>query len=146
MGFNVEYMVVKHVGIMFNPFFYKPDDDRDNYTVRETALAFELGFHLYAGKRGANGYYFGPSLIVSHHKETERYYIGNSQSISDHRSVQSFGYAIDAGYQSVSSSGFTVGAGFGYMVVGRTSPFTFRIMEHLQTAGPRFLFTVGYSL
>jgi len=145
VGFNVEYMVIKHVGIMFNPFFYKPDAPEDTTKARETALAFELGLHLYAGKRGANGFYFGPSLIVSHHKEIERYYIDNSQSISEHRNVDSIGFAFDLGHQSLSTSGFTVGAGLGYMYLGETTPFTYRFMGHTRIPSTRFLFTVGYS-
>lgn len=127
-GANVEYLVARHHAIVVNPFV-----GAGSFTT----LGAEAGYRFYLGTRGAHGLFAGPSLVFAH-------------AMFPAGSLQTFGGAVDVGYQHVFDNGFTIGGGAGLMVLSESVWAT--VGESLvdltgtfDQVVPRLLFTVGYS-
>ena len=145
IGVNVEYLPIKHHAIVLNPYFQSLSAGSDD-TIKTSYTNFgaELGYHLYTGERGANGFFVGPSLLYTRANSTTT--APNTPSASSGTDI--YGVALDLGGQHITKGGFTIGGGVGVMYLtssstasaGQTSS-TFKFSGVL----PRLLLTVGYS-
>ena len=133
---NVEYMLVKHHGLILVPSFEGSSTDDSSSTY----FGAEAGYHFYSGQRGANGFFIGPSLV---------YMYENSTLTQSRTTTQLFALALDIGGQHVARNGFTIGSGMGFMYFlsgseKRTAKGSEPKVKRTGTL-PRILFTIGYS-
>jgi hypothetical protein len=145
IGANVEYLPVAHHAIVANPFFQSISVSSTDEKTQYSNFGAEIGYHYYTGKRGASGFFVGPSLLVMTARSSVTPSGTGASRVTD--SFFSYGAALDVGGQHVFDSGFTIGGGAGLMYLVASN-------ENSQTSGtvkfsgvlPRFLFTVGWSL
>ena len=134
---EVQLMVALHHAIVLNPFVRVVDDFVLLTTSgrRELGYGAEIGYRYFSGRRGANGLFIGPSVVVAHDHVAAGI---DSHSHAVGTEDPSFlGAIIDVGAQGILESGFTIGGGAGggaLLRFGGNVAFT-----------PRLLFTLGYS-
>lgn len=109
---NAEVMLARHHGLSFSGFVQLYD--RDFFLVKQASTAFggEAGYHYYTGTRGADGFWFGPSVLFG--RENVR---REDFELIESSGVVALGGAFDLGGQLVHRGGFTIGcgAGLGYL-------------------------------
>jgi len=122
MSVNIEYLPTVHHAIVINPSVWA-------IPSALTFVGLEISYHYYAGTRGAEGFYCGPSIGAF------------SGGCIDCEKETVYGVAFDAGFQHMFRDGLTIGAGFGLAAawIGSES-------EDVVFPLPRVLFTLGYSL
>jgi hypothetical protein len=75
-GFNFEYEPVPHHALIITPHYdylsgdVGTDGCSGNCSLMLNGGGVELAYRFYSGERGFNGFFVGPSLIVSRHKLT----------------------------------------------------------------------------
>jgi len=113
-GFNFEYQPVLHHGLIVTPHYdYLSGSPGGDYGYATTdtlnGVGAELGYRFYSGKRGFDGFFAGPSLLLARHKLTTT----NTLSIPPESIVfNSVGGAFDVGWQRQWSH-FIAGGGLG---------------------------------
>ena len=118
---NFEYLPVPHHAIVINPSIWGVPG-----VFGMTGI--EVGYHYYSGSKGANGFFFGPSLLA---------YRFDVLTIGGLASANIYGIAIDVGGQHIFGGGFTLGAGMGMA--------RWWGADGGSETWPRILFTLGYS-
>jgi hypothetical protein len=146
-GFNAEWLPARHHAIILSPSYQLGTVRTPELDSRHRIMAVEAGYHYYLGTRGADGVYFGPSLVAAR----ERLDIeATSMELPTYETVRwALGGAMDVGGQVVTSSGFTAGAGVGLMYLFGLggSPEIPAATQGLRrdVIAPRLLCTAGYS-
>lgn len=152
---NVEWMPAMHHALVLNPHY-------DSVTAGVTATdgtsvvsydehfsggGAELGYRFYTGRKGPNGFFVGPSLLLAAYSASNSEITGSKAT-----NFSRVGFAIDIGGQAVLDSGFVVGGGFGLQRtwVNGVDDYSgdLPLSAELLVGGgvrPRFLFTVGYA-
>jgi hypothetical protein len=110
IGLNVEWLPTTHHAIAFNPSFQFGDNSVEQ-VARHRVFSGELGYHYYLGSKGADGIWFGPS-VLAHREEAEG---AASAPLNRSGTVHALGGAFDVGGQVIVDGGFTIGAGVGLM-------------------------------
>jgi hypothetical protein len=144
-GANVEWLPARHHALVLSPSFQLGTLETPVLDTRHRILTVEAGYHYYSGRRGADGFYFGPSFVLS--RESVEVEASTLDDLSIVSTRLALGGAFDVGGQFVASKGFTVGGGAGLMYLfGLGGPGT-RVADgvHRDTVLPRLLFTIGYS-
>jgi hypothetical protein len=152
---NVEWMPAQHHALVANPHFDSVSADVTIYSGTEVVEVedhfsgggVELGYRFYTGRRGPNGFFVGPSLLLAAYSASHSDITG-----SDAKTFTRVGFAIDVGGQAVLSSGFVIGGGFGMQRTWVDGEDDYRgdlplSAEVLVGGGirPRFLFAMGYA-
>jgi hypothetical protein len=109
-----------------------------------STLGGELGYRLYTGRRGADGFFVGGSYVTM----TLAYpRLARNLASLDLVRFNASGAALDIGVQKVTDVGFTVGGGIGVMYVAYELPNdNHRIPLTLEPhVLPRLLLTAGWS-
>ncbi|HKO50379.1 MAG TPA: hypothetical protein VJV79_21800 [Polyangiaceae bacterium] len=145
-----EYMPAMHHAITLNPFYnHTPVKVTDVSTGAEydagslNGFGAELGYKFYTGKKGANGFFVGPSILFGSYS--------NSMTGRPDTSFTSVGGALDIGGQAIIGGGFVIGGGFGlqWTKTSEEIPTEQLNLTSAAIAGggtrPRFLFTIGYA-
>jgi hypothetical protein len=143
---QVEWLPLTHHAVVLNPHV-----DHTSYSISAggasidqslTGFGGELGYRFYTGSRGANGFYVGPSFLITS-------YTASSGPAST--SFSNIGAALDVGGQFILGPGIVIGGGFGLQY---TSVSTGADTNGLPLAAavmggggvrPRFLLSVGYA-
>ncbi len=136
---------------MVNPFYMSYSVDLLGIKTSYSSVGGELGYHYYTGERGANGFFIGPQLMFISSKASTSC-SGNAfgstscSGLDSNSSYTTYGVAVDAGWQHVSNSGFTIGVGGGLMAL--TTSGTVENGTYMKLSGtvPRVLFTIGWSI
>ena len=144
---NFEVLPAVHHSIILNPsIMYWPSSGSSQWSL--TVARVELGYRFYSGKKGANGFFIGPSFLFNYSSRTdyEEYYRDGSDSFSvDTESTDAVGVAIDLGGQYVSDNGFTIGGGIGVEYCNAKGFSGHKWSITCLGPWPRFLFMIGYS-
>jgi hypothetical protein len=145
LGANVEFLPAPHHGIMLNPYYSSASLESGPFKTKFESYGAELGYHFYTGKRGANGFFVGPSFVLTRTKM--------SSSCADlgceadpEVDFLSYGVALDLGGQVVFGNGVTLGAGGGLMYLKSSAVADGSTTLRFEGSVPRLLFTVGYSI
>jgi hypothetical protein len=152
-GGNVEIVPFVHHGITITGFYVntfesvyengKPDTRRDQ---RVTSAGGELGYRFYSGERGANGFFIGPSLLIS----PIFYARDSADGRGETAHLHAIGGAVDLGGQLVTKFGLTFGGGVGvqylpYKLPTNHQPEILGKFDINPQVLPRFLLTMGWS-
>jgi len=143
-----EYLPALHHALVINP-VYTHASIKATSNGQELDLGSlngfggELGYKFYTGKKGANGFFVGPSFLFGSYSQ--------SMDGTKSDSFTSFGGAIDVGGQAIIGGGFVIGGGFGLQWTKTSKDIN---TENLNFASaviagggtrPRALFTIGYA-
>lgn len=124
-----------------------PQDVRDRLNGNPSRLGGEIGYRLYSGSGGTEGLFVGPSFVLTP-LVYPRFSGANVQTASVE--LQPFyapGAALDAGAQTVTSIGLTLGGGIGMEYLAYDLPNDPRRIPLNLTPHwvPRVLFAAGWS-
>ena len=123
-GATLEYMVARHHGFRWNWYLSTTEAAVDS---RSGDFGYEAGYRFYTGKLGAEGFFFGPSILLRPGKVK----------------LTTYGIAMDGGVQAILGSGITAGAAIG-MEFTRTPGLEDRYGTQNHVSG-RLLLALGYS-
>ena len=161
-GFNFEYEPVPHHALIFTPHYdylsgeVGTDGCSGTCSLRLNGVGVELGYRFYSGEHGFNGFFAGPSLIVSRHKLT---YADsgsnppfNSPATESSVFFTSIGGAFDVGWQ-WQGKHFIIGGSVGIQYtqipedVGWVGRGAGLLIDYNSGGGllPRFGFNLGYA-
>jgi len=150
-----EFLPVPHHAITLSPFFtHAPvtvttsQGEVDAGSL--TGFGTELGYRFYTGKKGANGFFAGPSLLFGSYSSAAP---SGSQPSGSEGHVSFFGYgaAIDIGGQAIIGPGVVVGGGAGLQYTTNSEELDgkdLNLASAIIAGGgirPRLLLTVGYA-
>lgn len=145
IGANVEFLPAEHHGIMLNPYYSSVSVELGEIETRYTSLGGELGYHFYTGSKGANGFFVGPSFLMSRTTlNAECMKVGCDAD--PEATITTYGVAVDLGGQHVFDNGITLGGGGGLMYLKSSAEAEGDTVLKFEGVLPRFLFTVGYSI
>jgi hypothetical protein len=151
-----EYLPALHHAITLNPFYTHAaikvtGSDADFGTL--SGFGGELGYRLYTGAKGPNGFFVGPSFLFASYSQSGGIAtaagVGNPTTASS--SFTSFGGAIDIGGQGVIGPGIVIGGGFGLQWTKNSKDLdtsNLNLASAIIAGGgtrPRFLFSIGYA-
>lgn len=151
---NVEYMPAVHHAVVVNPYYVSVnadvtvgvDGDAETYEDNFSGGGVELGYRMYTGSKGPNGFFVGPSLLLGLYNSED-----SDFTDTEGRTFTSYGFAVDIGGQGVIGPGIVLGGGFGlqYTKVSGDAPgFDLPLTAEILVGGgvrPRFLLSVGYA-
>lgn len=152
---NVEYLPAPHHALVVNPYYVSVNADvtvtdfegeRVTYEDNFSGGGAELGYRMYTGSRGPNGFFVGPSFLFGAYNSSD-----SDFTDTEGRSFTSYGFAVDIGGQGVIGPGIVVGGGFGLQytkVSGDTPGLDLPLAAEILVGGgvrPRFLLSVGYA-
>jgi hypothetical protein len=145
IGANIEYLPVPHHGIMVNPYYSSVTVETTQARSEYEFFGGELGYHFYTGKKGANGFFVGPSFVYMRTtSSSECLEVGCS--VEPEIDFTTYGVALDLGGQVVFDNGITLGAGGGLMYLRSSGGAEGGSLIKFQGTLPRILFTIGYSI
>jgi hypothetical protein len=145
VGANVEVLPAEHHGIMLNPYFSNVSLETAETKTEFFSWGGELGYHFYTGKKGANGFFIGPSFVFTRtHANAECVNVGCS--VDPEVEFTTYGAALDLGAQHVFDNGITLGGGGGLMYLKSSAEAEGDTVLQFEGVLPRVLFTVGYSI
>jgi hypothetical protein len=152
---NIEWMPAMHHALVINPHY-------DSVTASVTGVdgsgvtsydehfsggGAELGYRFYTGRKGPNGFFVGPSVLLAAYSATSSDFTG-----SEATNFSRVGFALDLGGQAVVGGGFVIGGGFGLQRtwVNGVDDYSgdLPLSAELLVGGgvrPRFLFAMGYA-
>lgn len=149
IGLNAEWLPTTHHAIVLNPFGQFTSAGSEGDVGGKTSYSnfgAELGYRLYTGSRGANGFFVGPfvTALTSSSKTSINYQGTKSEGST---TFFAYGGGLDLGGQHVFKNGFTIGGGAGIMYLASSASSTGASSSTVKFEGvlPRFLFTAGYS-
>jgi hypothetical protein len=145
VGLNVEYMPAAHHGIMLNPYFSSASAETDALRTNYFSWGGELGYHFYTGKKGANGFFVGPSFVFTRTTMGTEC-IDAGCTLEPEIEFTTYGVAVDFGGQHVFDNGFTIGGGGGLMYLKSSASAGGGSFIKFEGTIPRMLFTIGYSI
>jgi hypothetical protein len=109
---NVELQPARHHSIVLTPHYDylsgNHDSDHCCFTDTFKGGGVEIGYRFYTGQ-AFNGFYFGPSLLVSTYRLTRS---GGSPEINFDTNLMNYGWAVDLGYV-LRAGHFVLGLGLG---------------------------------
>jgi hypothetical protein len=156
-GVNLEVALARHHVIIASPFYqtFQPyvferimPKAVDSSRGAPAKVGGELGYRVYTGQRGANGFFAGASgvampLALPHITESYK---------AELTSFYAFGGAVDIGIQGITDSGFTIGAGVGAMYLVYDAPKSAAVPAGVPPVNytephflPRVLLSAGWS-
>lgn len=165
IGPNIQILPTPHHALVINPFWWVTRDQSyswtetvtyrdgssttttDQWKARFGGVGVEIGYRFYTAPVSAQGFYIGPSLVYARYDSSEIDAYGNPYGTK--AKATQVGWALDAGFQKVFWSGFTLGAGIGLQSTKTTdanlkdnAPNTYAAFNRVM---PRFLFSLGWS-
>lgn len=162
VGPNIQILPTPHHALVINPFWVVTADravhfrssttysdgttttDTTDIEARYGGYGAEIGYRFYTAAASAQGFYIGPSLVFAQYASSEKDGFGGTIKTN----ATQVGWALDAGFQKVFWSGFTIGAGIGLQAtqvdkgLQQTHPNTYKALNGVL---PRFLFALGWS-
>ncbi len=161
VGPNVQILPTPHHALVINPFWvvtadrairFRSETSYNGSTTTTTTdsearyggYGAEIGYRFYTASVSAQGFYIGPSIIFAQYSSSESDGAGGTLKTNP----KQLGWALDAGFQKVFWSGFTIGAGLGLQVtqvdkgLQQSHPNTYKALNGVL---PRFLFALGWS-
>ena len=151
-GFNFEYQPVPHHGIIVTPHYdhlsggMGTDGCNTNCSSTLNGGGVELGYRYYFGEQGFDGFFLGPSLIVTQHRLTYE----DPPTKSSYVDFTGVGGAFDVGWQRQLGH-FIIGGSVGIQYT-RTKRLNLGegedILISLNADGlvlPRLAFNLGYA-
>jgi hypothetical protein len=149
---QVEWVPATHHALVLNPHFDHVSADIGSgnlsYTEAFTGFGTEVGYRFYTGKRGMEGFFIGPSLLLGTYSTSVTAVAGSATGAAS-TSFTSIGGAVDLGGQAVIGPGVVLGAGFGLQYSSVDKSFADLPLTASILAGggwrPRFLLSVGYA-
>jgi hypothetical protein len=145
VGANVEVLPVEHHAIMLNPYFSNVSLETAETKTEYFSWGGELGYHFYTGKKGANGFFVGPSFVFTRTRATAEC-VSVGCNTDPEVAFTTYGAALDLGGQHVFDNGVTLGGGGGIMYLKSSAEADGDTVLQFQGVVPRVLFTVGYSI
>lgn len=158
-GISFEYQPVIHHTLIFSPHYDTLSGDpgqegscNGRCTDTLSGAGAEVGYRFYTGNRGFNGFFIGPSVIVSRHMSR----FSNPDSAPQWREssvvFNEMGGAVDVGGQ-WQLGHFVIGAGVGVQLTALSEQFPstgrgIDVLTELNAGGgllPRLLLNVGYT-
>ncbi len=152
---QAEYLPAAHHAITLNPYYLSVPvtvtlngKEIDGGSIR--GFGGELGYRFYSNNAGPNGFFVGPSFLLSTNTQTApegRAAAGSSGSDS----FMSYGAAVDVGGQVMFGPGILIGAGIGLQYTKNSQALD---TDNLNLASaviadggirPRFLFAAGFA-
>lgn len=145
IGANIEYLPVPHHGIMLNPYYSSVSVETPDARTEFEFFGGELGYHFYTGRKGANGFFVGPSFVYMRTTSSSEC-LEAGCSVEPEIDFTTYGVAVDLGGQVVFDNGITLGAGGGLMYLTSSGGSEGGSLIKFQGTLPRILFTIGYSI
>jgi hypothetical protein len=110
---NLEYMIAVHSAVVISPHYYFAVP---GISDQLTGGGVEAGYRYYSGLHGMEGFFVGGSLLYGNYRYEHRVSFDTSGlDTPDDTSYDSWGGAVDLGYQILLHQHFVVGAGAGVM-------------------------------
>ena len=153
-GFNFEYQPVPHQGLIVSPhydhFSEHPTGDY-SYAFIDTlnGVGAELGYRFYSGKRGFDGFFAGPSLLIATNRVTTTGSF-SGPPVKTNDTWSSVGIAFDVGGQ-LQLGHFIIGGGAGVRYAKLNQNLNegdMPVIEEVNAGGgwcPRLAFNLGYA-
>ncbi len=142
-SFDLIYLPVRHHAIVLNPFGQFISAETGGTKTSYSNYGAEIGYRLFTGSRGANGFFIGPfATYTAYNTETTVNGVGSGSA-----SFSAYGVGADLGGMHVFDFGLTIGGGVGVMYLrgsggeGTATSSTVKVEGVL----PRFLLSIGYS-
>jgi len=150
-----EYLFAKHHAITLNPFFaHAPvtvtvnGQEVDGGSLN--GFGGELGYRLYTGTRGPNGFFVGPSVLFGSYSQSAP---SGTQAAGSKGSDSfvAYGGALDIGGQAIIGPGIVLGGGFGLQYTSTSQDLNtdnLNLASAIIAGGgvrPRFLLTLAYA-
>lgn len=150
-----EWVPSTHHALVANPFFFHTNRKHTENGVAydlgdQNGIGAELGYRLYTGTHGPNGFFLGPSLVFG------SFYKSGGEPRADEKTFaltspanyNAYGAAFDIGGQFIAGPGVLFGVGVGAQYLFTTDGKSGGIASIWEgTAGfsPRLLATLGYA-
>jgi hypothetical protein len=149
-----EYIFARHHAITLNPFYTHAPlkvsvNGQEIDAGSLTGFGGELGYRLYTGSKGPNGFFIGPSFLYASYEQS-----GGTATLTGGTGEDSFdayGVAVDLGGQAVVGPGIVIGGGVGLQYTKTSKEINtdnFNLASEILAAGgvrPRFLFALGFA-
>jgi hypothetical protein len=156
-GFNFEYQPVPHHGLIVSPHYdyYSENPQGDyGYAFVDTlnGVGAELGYRFYSGKRGFEGFFAGPSLLLATNRVTTTGSF-SGPPVKTNDTWSSVGVAFDVGGP-LQLGHFIIGGGAGVRYTKLNQNLNehglgdMPVIEEVNAGGgwcPRLAFNLGYA-
>lgn len=145
ISLQAELVPVQHHAIELSPHFVHTSTDLavgNNTTANQTFSGggAEVGYRYYTGRRGPNGLFVGPSLIVDGY---------NASLPQGSHTFSNIGIAVDVGIQKIFFEHLVLGGGLGVQWTTVSRDFADLPTSASMIAGggvkPRFILAAGYA-
>jgi hypothetical protein len=147
---QADYVFAKHHAIVLNPYYNSTNIEINNVDVGTlSGFGAELGYRLYTGSKGSNGFFIGPSFLFGSWSASSKVLVPGQPSTDT--DFTALGAALDLGGQAIIGPGVIVGGGFGLQYTKNSEDFNtnnFNIVSAAIAGGgvrPRFLLSVGFA-
>ena len=147
---NIEVVVSEHHAIVLSPHYYFANPGRDDGI---TGGGVEGGYRYYTGKYGPHGFFLGGSFLFGVYRYVHRTVIDTPTNTSDDTTADSFGLAVDGGYQILLGEHLVLGGGLGVQYRYFTAQPNYESESHAHQdlfygsgIRPRFLLAIGGAL
>ena len=147
---NIEILPVEHHAMVISPHYY---DAVPGQSDTLTGGGFEAGYRYYTGRYGPQGFFAGASALFGVYRYLHRTNLDTPTNTSDDTSYNSYGLAIDGGYQVLLREHLVIGGGLGLEYRFFDSQPNYETDSHahqelIYGSGlrPRFLLAIGGAL